>query len=93
MSAETTSGLAAQTGMTAQSGRPSMLGALAAGGTARNGPGYIHNLHLELGSPRTKQRMQAVIALQAVYLADDARLPHAWPLSATIRQPTQAGSR
>lgn len=53
MSAETTSGLAAQTGMTAQGGRPNMLSALAGGGmSARNGPGYLHNLRLELGSPR-----------------------------------------
>ena len=52
MSAETTSGLAAQTGMSAQGGRTSMLAAMAGGGGARNGSGYIHNLHLELGSPR-----------------------------------------
>lgn len=52
MSAETTSGLAAQTGMSAQGGRPNMLSALAAGGATRNGPGYLHNLRLELGSPR-----------------------------------------
>jgi hypothetical protein len=51
MSAETTSGIAAQTGMTAQGGRPGMLGAMT-GGMSRGGPGYLHNLHLELGSPR-----------------------------------------
>lgn len=52
MSAETTSGLAAQAGMSAQGGRPNLMSALAAGNAARGGPGYIHNLHLELGSPR-----------------------------------------
>lgn len=52
MSAETTSGLAAQAGAGAQSGRAAMLSAMAGGGMSRNGPGYIHNLHLELGSPR-----------------------------------------
>jgi hypothetical protein len=51
MSAETTSGLAAQTGMAGQSGRPNMLSAMT-GGMNRAGPGYIHNLRLELGSPR-----------------------------------------
>jgi hypothetical protein len=52
MSAETTSGIAAQTGMSAQGGRPNMLSAMTGGVSARNGPGYIHNLRLELGSPR-----------------------------------------
>jgi hypothetical protein len=50
MSAETTSGLSAQAGMNGQGGRASMLGAMT--GASRNGPGYVHNLHLELGSPR-----------------------------------------
>lgn len=52
MSAETTSGLSAQSGMTGQSGRPNMLSALTSGAGMRNGPGYVHNLRLELGSPR-----------------------------------------
>jgi hypothetical protein len=58
MSAETTSGLAAQTGMTA-GGAPSagraLLGAFGGrgrGGTPTQGDPYIHNLKLELGSPR-----------------------------------------
>jgi len=60
MSAETTSGLAAQTGMTAQSGRPSMLGALTGGGMGRgNNASYVHNLRLELGSPRRAAAPQA----------------------------------
>lgn len=57
MSAETTSGLAAQTGMTAgtPAGGRSLLGAI--GGRGRGaadtqGDPYIHNLKLELGSPR-----------------------------------------
>src|SRR5436190_3040689 len=56
MSAETTSGMAAMAG--AGAGQPpsrgSMLGAMLAGrgpGGANN-PGYVHNLKLELGSPR-----------------------------------------
>jgi hypothetical protein len=61
MSAETTSGLAAQTGMSGQSGRPSMLGALTGTGMNRgaSGPGFIHNLRLELGSPRRTAAPQA----------------------------------
>lgn len=53
MSAETTSGLSAQTG-TGQGARPSMLGALTGAGMNRggNGPGYVRNLRLELGSGR-----------------------------------------
>jgi hypothetical protein len=50
MSAETNSGLSAQAGMNGQGGRASMLGAMT--GAARNGPGNVHNLRLELGSPR-----------------------------------------
>jgi hypothetical protein len=53
MSAETTSGLAAQTGMTGQGGRPSMLGAITGAGMNRgSGAGYVRNLRLELGSGR-----------------------------------------
>ena len=59
MSAETSSGLSAQTGMTGQSGRGAMLSALAGGGAARNGAGYVHNLRLELGSPRRTAAPQA----------------------------------
>jgi hypothetical protein len=60
MSAETTSGLSAQAGMTgAGGGRTSMLSALAGGGPSRGGPGYVHNLHLELGSPRRAAAPQA----------------------------------
>jgi hypothetical protein len=57
MSAETTSGLAAMAGMSG--GRPpsrgSMIGAMLGGsgpGTGGNNPGYVHNLKLDLGSPR-----------------------------------------
>ena len=50
MSAETTSGIAAQAGAAGAGGRASMLGAMAGG--ARNRPDHVHNLHLELGSPR-----------------------------------------
>src|SRR5436190_21546613 len=57
MSAETTSGLAAMAGM--RGGRPpsrgAMLGAMLGGrGPVMGGgnPGYIHNLRLDLGSPR-----------------------------------------
>jgi len=63
MSAETTSGLAAQTGMAPgapTSGR-SLLGAIGAGrgrGAAQGDP-YIHNLKLELGSPRRAAAPQA----------------------------------
>lgn len=59
MSAETTSGLSAQAGMTGQGGRAAMLGALTGGGAARNGAGYVHNLRLELGSPRRAAAPQA----------------------------------
>ena len=60
MSAETTSGLSAQNGMSAQGGRPSMLGAITGAGMSRgNGPGYVHNLRLELGSPRRTAAPQA----------------------------------
>jgi hypothetical protein len=53
MSAETTSGLSAQSGMSGgQGGRSAMLSALAGGGASRGGPGFVHNLRLELGSPR-----------------------------------------
>lgn len=54
MSAETTSGLSAQTGAAGQSGRPSMLGALTGAGMNRGGnsAGYVRNLRLELGSGR-----------------------------------------
>jgi hypothetical protein len=60
MSAETTSGLAAamggQPGAGGAGARPSIMGALLRGGRgAAGGPradAYIHNLHLELGSPR-----------------------------------------
>jgi hypothetical protein len=58
MSAETASGMAAMMGMSG--GRPpsrgSIIGGLLTGrgpgGPAANNPGYVHNLRLELGSPR-----------------------------------------
>ena len=60
MSAETTSGLSAQAGMSGQSGRTSMLGALTGTAATRgSGPGYVHNLRLELGSPRRAAAPQA----------------------------------
>ena len=52
MSAETTSGLSAQTGMTGQGARPSMLGALSGGMNRGSNAGYVRNLRLELGSGR-----------------------------------------
>ncbi|HYD13352.1 MAG TPA: hypothetical protein VEC11_10940 [Allosphingosinicella sp.] len=60
MSAETISGLSAQAGMSGQGGRPSMLGALSGASMNRgSGPGYVHNLRLELGSPRRTAAPQA----------------------------------
>lgn len=59
MSAETTSGLSAQAGMSGQGGRPSMLGAMTGAGMSRGGPGFVHNLRLELGSPRRTAAPQA----------------------------------
>jgi hypothetical protein len=61
MSAETTSGLAAMAGMNAANGgrppsRGSIIGGLLTGrgpaAPAANNPGYVHNLRLDLGSPR-----------------------------------------
>jgi len=58
MSAETASGLAAMMGTSSGGGRPSrgsMLGAMLSGrgpGMGGNNPGYVHNLRLDLGSPR-----------------------------------------
>ncbi|HTU10606.1 MAG TPA: hypothetical protein VMG08_06860 [Allosphingosinicella sp.] len=52
MSAETTSGLAAQAGAGGQPGRPSLVGAFTGTGAGRGGPGYVRNLRLELGSNR-----------------------------------------
>ena len=49
MSAETTSGMAAMSGM--QGGRPN-IGAILSGRGAGQGPTYVHNLTLQLGSPR-----------------------------------------
>jgi hypothetical protein len=63
MSAETTSGLAAQAGMTgaAPAGGRSLLGAFARGrgAAAPQADPYIHNLKLELGSPRRAAAPQA----------------------------------
>ena len=65
MSAETTSGLAAQTGMTAggaPTGGRALLGAFGGrgrGGTPMQGDPYIHNLKLELGSPRRAAKAPA----------------------------------
>ncbi|MEA3014272.1 MAG: hypothetical protein QOD42_2817 [Sphingomonadales bacterium] len=64
MSAETTSGLAAQTGMTAgaPTGGRALLGAFGGrgrGGAPAQGDPYIHNLKLELGSPRRAAAPQA----------------------------------
>lgn len=50
MSAETTSGLAA--GGANPASRGSMLGAMIRGGGAPRADAYVHNLHLDLGSPR-----------------------------------------
>ena len=57
MSAETTSGLAAMTGMNGgqPASRGAMMGAMLSGrgpGSGGNIPGYVHNLQLDLGSPR-----------------------------------------
>ncbi len=60
MSAETSSGLSAQAGMSGQGAPPSMLGALTGAGANRSsGPGYVRNLRLELGSPRRAAAPQA----------------------------------
>jgi hypothetical protein len=54
MSAETTSGLAAMAGAGGQPpSRGAMMSAMLGGrGPGGNNPGYIHNLQLDLGSPR-----------------------------------------
>ena len=59
MSAETTSGMAAMAGMSGGGQPPSrgsiiggLLGGRAPGRPAANAPSYVHNLRLDLGSPR-----------------------------------------
>jgi hypothetical protein len=92
MSAETTSGMAAMAG--AGAGQPpsrgSMLGAMLSGrgpGGANN-PGYIHNLKLELGSPRRPAGSPAADHFIPPALNAGASLPLVSPVRSQPTAPT-----
>lgn len=94
MSAETTSGMAAMMG--ASGGQPpsrgSMLGAMLSGrgpGGANN-PGYVHNLKLELASPRRPAGPPAADHFIPPALNAGASLPLVSPTRAPTTAPTGA---
>ena len=84
MSAETASGFAAQA-QAAQGGRSGMLGALMSG--RGQGPSYVHNLNLQLASPRRAAGAPSAEHLPPAGLAAGPSLPLVTPQAAPRPSP------